>query len=575
LREANNKEWDFEMGHFLEREKYYITALLILLALYPIFFRLDFSMSTYELFDVICMVPIYSWFYLLAICLFLSLYVLTKKTIGLIHVLAIIFLIWGLYGVSQFPSIMNGDIFVHEAFTKRLIFHGRTQALTWYPKWWPGSFLLKAILTEIAGLDVVDENMLLTYVNLVTLAAILYVLAKFIVGKKWAGLATTFYFVVNAYAFHLIGREHFVAQSLSFTIYLFTLYLLQKMQRNQKTKNNYNILVFVTICSIIISHGFTSYMLLSTLAGIMVVQRIRKVSLGVNLKLLLASLTLWFSWWIFNSFSTLEMAVNYLLSSLEFLSGSQLVKLSGALAVEPLPLLGEILRNYYFKPMLLIVGLTSLIVLFKERNSRKASFYSGILIGTALASIIALISSTEAIEIQLCEILMFLLLPSSYLASRFLIGYSRYIKILSCFILCLVPLSLATMFTYDCEYIACTHRWEILCVEFLEDHVPKDLTMATDSYTSHLYAFFDLNYTPGGILLSKGSLNYTYILLDSPTFYEGDVIVRSFRQEVVYNNYLERFEERRDFWSKVDTNLLLVNNKIYDNEFAQVYVDSS
>lgn len=563
------------MGQFLRGGKYYIATLLISLVLYPFFFKLDFSESTYELFDIIHMVPIYSWFYLLAICLFLSLNVLMEKKIGLIHVLVIIFLIWGLYIVSQFPSIMNGDIFVHEAFTKRLIFRGGTQALTWYPKWWPGSFLLKAILTEITGFNVIDENILLTYANLVTLAAILYLLAKFIIGKKWAGLATTFYFVVNAYTFHFIGREHFVAQSLSFTIYLFTLYLLQKMQRTPKTKSHYKMLIFITICSIIISHGFTSYMLLSTLAGIMVVQRIRRISLGVDLKLLLASLTLWSSWWIFNSFSTFEKAVNYLRYSLGALAGSQIVKLSGALAVEPLPLLGEILRNYYFKPMLLIVGFISLIMLLKERNSRKVSFHSGVLIGTVVASMVGLLTSTEAIEIQLCEMLMFVLLPSSYLASRFFVLHVRHIKVLSCIILCLVPLSLAAMFTYHCEYTACTHRWEILCVKFLENHVPKNSTMATDSYTSHLYAFFDLNYTPGGILLSKASLNYTYIFEVNPTFYEGDVIVRSFRQEVVYNNYLERFEERRDFWIKVDTNLLLVKNKLYDNEFTQVYVDFS
>jgi len=569
------KEWEFEMRHFLHGDKYYIAMLLILLAVYPIFFRLDFSKSSYELFDIIYMIPTYSWFYLVAVCLFLSLYVLMREKIGFIHVLATIFLIWGLYVISQFPSIVNGDIFVHEGFTKRLIFHGSTQAVEWYPKWWPGAFLLEAIVTNVTGLDVIDQNILLTYTNLVTLATALYLLAKFILGEKWAGLSTILYFVTNAHDFHWMGREHFVPQSLAFTCYLFALYLLLKMQRAQMSKKLYIVLILTTISSIIISHGFTSYMLLFTLAGIMVIQKMRNRPLGVNLNLFLGGLVLWLGWWIFNSFSTFERAVNYLRYSLGSLVGSQVVKLAAPLVEMPMPLLGQILRDYYFKPMLLIVGFVSLIALFKERNSRKVSSYSGILIGTIAASFIALLTSTEAIEIQLSEMLVFLSFPSSYLASRLFFRYSRHVKVLACIIICLLPLTVGTMFTPACEYLQCTHSWEVYAVKFLVNRFPKNLTKATDIYTSHLYAFFDLNYTPGGILLTDYKLNYTYILEENPTFFEGDVIVRSFRQEIVYNHYLKSLEERRTFWNKVDSNLVYVKNKVCDNGLTQVYVNSS
>lgn len=561
----------------LSKNFFISSILLISLAFYPLFFRLDFSGSNYEIFDILLMVPVYSWVYLLFTCLLLFLSTRLQKRISFMHVIVASMLVYGLYSISQYPTIINGDVFAHGGSTLRVISNGGTQTLNYYPRWWPGAFILWANLTGITGLDVVNTGIILTIVMMVTWCALFYLLAKEILGQQWAGLATILYLVTDAYVFRWMGRDHFSPQSLAFAQFLLFLYLLMSLRHKEKPhRRTLSALALVVVLCIVVTHGFTSLYMIFTIFGIMVFERQKKNRLD-GLKIFLFATISWLVWWQYNAGYTFQQAMLFLQHFLGSPGESKLAMTTVSVVTEPLPFIGMVLRNYYFKPLLVIVGLLSLIVVFRDRKVKIVSLFTGNLIGVILATILTFTSPMKTAAGQLSEVLMFVLLPVCYLASRIFVKRPRYPKIFSFIIILLIVPSFLNMFTYSSEYANSTHQWEVASHQFLVEHIPTEAIIATDWLTHLGYRFFDIGYTPGkGAIYDIDRINYTQWLNEHPTFFEGTLILRSFKQELIYNVFMPTFEERHNFWSEVDLNLVHNQSysKIYDNGKAQIYVET-
>lgn len=559
---------------YSNRVKNCISAILIIsLVIYPFFFKLDFSKSNYEFFDIIRMVPTYAWVYLFILCSFLSVLVLLTERVTYTHVIIAVLLVYGLYVISQYPIEIHLDFFVHGRMTLQVILRGGIQVLDGYPRWWPGAFIFWAFSSNVMGLGVIETGIILTFVIMVTSSTLLYLLAREILGQQWAGLATILYLVTCVYAFHSMGRDHFSPGSIAFTQYLLFLYILIRIEKVQKFKRTFYIIGSIMILCIVLSHGFTSLYLFSTLFGIMAIQKIRGTHLGSSLSLTFFALTSWFAWWLFNAGSTFKEAILFLTPFLVSPMESKMTRIATPILEEPLPITGIILRNYYIKPLMLTIGFISLLVAFKHRKVKIVSVYSGVLLGILASSAIALASPAETIVIQLPRMLIFGLLPTCYLASRFFTKNALRAKMSSCILIFLIIPSFLTMFTYHSEYAYTTHSWEITSYQFIASNVVNSSVLGSDSITHLAYRFFDIDYLLGMGSLDITSINYTYRIENHPTFFKGDVILRSFKQELTYNVFYKTFDERRGFWVKVDLNLINNQkyNRIYDNAYAQTY----
>jgi hypothetical protein len=410
-------------------------------------------------------------------------------------------------------------------------------------------------------------------------SVLLWLLGKMILGQRWAGLAVMLYLTTNAYNFHWMGRDHFAPQSFGFIQYLIVLYLILRMTRIRGSKSQIRVLSILSISSIVVSHPFTSVCVLFTLIGIMAVEKVSRIRLGVSAKLLGFTCTLWFAWWLFNAGPTFKEAIDGLAHALRSPEAAKLVRYGVPISEEPLPILGIILRNFYFKPLMLILGLISLVIAFQGRKVKSTSFYSGVLLGTTVISILVLMTPVETEIAQMSEILLFVLLPICFIASRALVKSRLRIKVSSIIISLLIVPSFLHMFTYSSEYAASTHLWEIESCQFLIDHVQTSI-IGSDEYTHVVYRFLDIDYPagiPGYGAIVLRYINYSSWLKDNPTFFEGDVILRSFKQELTYSDFAKTLEERHNIWLKVDLNLINNQNynRIHDTRYSQCYATVS
>jgi flagellar biosynthesis protein FlhB len=90
------------------------------------------------------------------------------------------------------------------------------------------------------------------------------------------------------------------------------------------------------------------------------------------------------------------------------------------------------------------------------------------------------------------------------------------------------------------EYATFTHQWELSTCKFASDFVLAGTTLS----------------------------NLTSIVMQNPSLFRGDVIIRSFIQEVWA---FSTQDLKPDFWREVDKNLVDKFLKVYDNGFSSIY----
>ena len=552
--------------------KYVLATLLASLALYPVFFRLNVLESNYEFFDITCMVSPLAWVYLSIMCFLLSLHMLLEQKCDLVHVMVATLLVYGLYSISQYPTVINRDVWVHGRSVKQLIVYGATQLGGDYPKWWPGAFTLCAVSSITSGIDVVNASFILVGVLMILSSTLLYLLGRETVGHQWAGLVPILYYVSDAHVFRWMGRDHYSPHSLGFALCLLVLYSILRMIRTNSSRAVSATLV-VVVGSIVVSHPFSSFSLALSLLGIFALGKTGRIKLGVSASLLWSALIMWFAWWMYNSPFTFEEVVRtFDFAVYGFLEP---IKLYGFASVtqEPLTWYGRILRDLYFKPLLLVVTSLSILVMFVEHRTKKVSFLTGVFLGSTLVSFVSLMTPTGTYFTQFSQVLMVFLLPTCCIASRLFVNQ----RVASSGTLIMIPLllvpSFLTMFTYSCEYAEMTHTWEIAGFGFCSSHFSDTRSVGTDSLTEAAYRFFDLAHTPGAGAAYLDQMNLTNRIESHPIFFDGNVIMRSLRQELTYDRIHTTFGKRCDLWNMVDVNLASDRsyNRICDNSYLQLY----
>jgi hypothetical protein len=529
------------------------------------------------------MVTPYAWVYLFAVCALLSLDVYVERRCDLLHVLVAALLVSMLYTVSQYPAIVNIDTFLHGSSTNVVLTYrwGTYPQAYVYPTWFPGSFDLWAALTLTSGLTVINSGLVLIFAVLVSFVAILHLLGKKIIGDQWAGTAPILYLVADAFHYRWSGREHFSPETLGFLLFLMILYLFvisQSRGFDKTSRIKLKLLLTLAICTVIVSHPITAMFLWFALIAILLIQKITKAALGVDWVTISLLSTTWIGWWFLVAGSSFGQAFSVLLGSLESSLGN--AKISTLVSVQdPLPLVGIILRQYYFKPLLVLVGASAVLAILLNRKVKITLFFAGIALGTAAASGLELLTPNTAYFAQLSEMLAFSLLPISYLAARLFMKNQRAFKAIAILLPLLIFPSFLVMFTYSSEYTEISHPWQVNSYQFLTRSGPsvmvgtEQCSIGLDTYSNYGYQFFDVTYNPTEFS-DLTMVNYTRWLPNHPTFFNDPVIFRSFEQDVTDNYITRAFQQRQQFWNQVDSNLTSdpVHDRIFDNSYAQLYV---
>jgi len=560
------------------------TSILICsLALYPLFFRLNILESNFALFDILLMVTPYAWAYLFAVCALLSLDVYVERRCGLLHVLVAALLVSMLYTVSQYPAIVNVDTFLHGSSTNVVLAYrwGTYPQAYVYPTWFPGAFDLWAALALTSGLNVINSGLVLISAVLVSSVAMLYLLGRKIIGDQWAGVAPILYLIADAFHYRWSGREHFSPQTLGFLLFLMVLYLLvisQSRGFDRTSRIKLKLLLTLAICTVIVSHPITAMFLWFTLIAILLLQKITKAAMGVDWITISLLSTTWIGWWFLVAGSSFGQAFSVLLGSLESSLGK--AKIATLTSVQdPLPLVGTMLRQYYFKPLLVVVGASAVVAILLNRRAKITLFFAGIALGTAAASGLELLTPNMAVFAQLSEVLAFSLLPLSYLAVRLFMKNQRAFKAIAILLPLLIFPSFLVMFTYSTEYAEISHSWQVNSYQFLTISGPPliggtgQCSIGLDTYSNYGYQFFDVTYNPTEFS-DLTMVNFTQWLPNHPTFFSNPVILRSFEQDVTDNYIIRSFQQRQQLWNQVDSNLTIdpARDRIFDNSYVQLYV---
>jgi len=470
------------------------------------------------------------------------------------------------FPLFQHPTIFGWDQYLHTSIAIDVTREGiATSAYTTYGLEYPGSFALINSIKSITGIEYLYSVIILSVVAKILTLALIYILGKDLLKCKLAYIALSLFILGN---FRFIDYFQFSPQALAFPLFLLLLCLhLRRGSRNEL------VAMLLPAFSIIITHIFTSVLMVVTLLGMYVVQRFsRHVKSGQLLSLFVLSLIVWLSWQVYVAVSiSKEGLMHFANISKEGLLTTNLVS---AVLTFGRGVHNEILLRYkqLFLSFIAIGTVIGSVFGFKEK---KAQPFIGVLLGAILFSFALTILSEPPSRIWLDRaILVGFVAPiilTTYGLTVFFRGRKYLLKFLSFTCIMLIPLSFFASYQYT--YMSAVKEWEMTPSNMLFAHTGGNLDVSSDSITLILLRY----------LSSSGSRNYTFTgytlnrfitdptrLYEEKDFLNSSFILRSYRQKVDWF-YVQGIEPSS--WDKLDNMLLsnLYRNRMYDSDYIQIY----
>ena len=550
-------------------------AICFLLAIYPLFFRMDFAAATtFDVTDFLHLISPFAIAYLLILCALLGLYIatLSSKNTTFLLPLVIVLVFFALFTVSQYPALSDKDYFAHGRLAVEIMSSGHFPSASitgnYYVEW-PGSFTMDAITSLVLGLPEIESVRVLSFVFQILVVLFFYVFAKQKLGSFLAGLVPAVFLLSNL-VYTTSQIDHFCPQLFSLPLFFLILYCCTKnVSLDNSTKMQ--VVIIVLSFTIFISHPTTSVFLLPALAGICLLNaykswRGEKTFSQMNFRLLFLLFVLFLAWSIYSAWGEFSQVISQIVIIENPRAASQL---------QPLNYEGILLNSlsYYWKilDLIIVIAASYLFIRFfrggvKERKNLVV--LCGILLGVSLGGL--LFSFTGVFT--LTRTIMFLLIPTSFLA---VLLAKRYIgqKVLAFALILLVIPSFLSIYSFSTENQVFQHTWEISACQWLaKENINKKL-VSSDYDTMMIYSYYDPNSWPDGIVGDEEITNYTIPVASNP-FFEGDFMIRSIRQDLFRTNiYQQGNAQGLEYWSQLDS---YANNypkidKIFDNNYVKIY----
>ena len=550
-------------------------AICFLLAIYPLFFRMDFAgATTFDVTDFLHLISPAAIVYLLILCALLGLYIgtLSSKNTTFLLPLVIVLVFFALFTVSQYPALSDADYFLHGRLAVEIIDSGHFPSASipgnWYIEW-PGAFTMRAIFSLVLGLPEIESVRVLSFVFQILVVLFFYVFAKTKLGSFFAGLVPAVFLLSNL-VYTLSQIDFFCPQLFSLPLFLLILYCCTRnVSRDNATKMQ--AVIILLSFTIFISHPTTSVFLLPVLAGICLLNAYKsrhgeKTFSLINFRLVFLLFVLFLAWSIFSAWGEFSQGI------------SQIVLLGNPRAVselQPLHYEGILLNSlsYYWKivDLIIVIAAFYLFIRFfrgglKERENLVV--LSGILLGVALGGLLFSFTGT----FTLTRTIMFLLIPASFLA---VLLAKRHVgqKVLAFALILLIIPSFLSIYSFTSKNQDFQHTWEISVCQWLSKENINRKSVSSDYVTMMIYSYYDPNSWPNGIVGGEEITNYTIPVASNP-FFKGDFMIRSIRQDLFKTNIFEEGNNQGlEYWSQIDS---FANNcskldKIFDNNYLKIY----
>lgn len=464
--------------------------------------------------------------------------------------------------------MVHRDVYLHGRAANEILQTGHT-SFGGYALWWPGAFVVWSSFMTITRLDIPESTLLLTLAMCALAAILLYLTGRRIHGERLGSVAGILYLSSTIYLYE--DFTHFSPALMSFTV--FSLILFLSIGVSSLRNPSVRVLFFVATAALVLTHPLAPLFLVAGIGVYIMLSRRRGYEMLPTISILGFSVVLYLVWVLNLAEWSIRSMTNILWLSISNPFGTKLGTVAkNPWATQSMPAIGYFLRDNYFKPLMVSLGLLAFLGYARNRRDSSHRFLGAIFVGYLIASVVLLLSPRFEMGLQLERAMMFVLLPAAFLAVSSFSRSKRSILASLIIVMLLTPSFLATR-TYFIEYEYSDHSWEMPAYQFLALHAVGANRIASDSRSLIYYSFFDPRQTDEGVRLSVANL--TRQGSEHATFFDGNstYILRSFRQELTDNAITPSFQERRVFWKVLDSRLEGISelNRTYDDSYIQVY----
>jgi hypothetical protein len=532
---------------------------VLLLSIALTVMRLDFSKSKFTGGDLLQMLPLSTWIFLILLpvgILVINKVVDSRSRWLFPFALALVFAV--IFPLIQYPSIQHWDYFAHSSTSTYIADYGHILPNSGYFEY-PGAFILLAALSEVLGLNLLIANLLLfSFLNL-TIALLLLVVGNSLMGAERSWLVPTAYF---SFSFmHYTNFLHFSPALVGFALYILFVHLSLKAVNVRESRARFAIwLIVMTALTTI--HPFTSFVCIITLScvyllGTKIRSPLRLPHAGdrpsLTLPFALLGVVLFLSWNIFFASEIFRFATSSLISLIRSFSVPGLVEhieynpIRGSLS----PVLSGVLSLYRYGIYAVFGGLSILCCILYWRRA-EVKLLTLLALGIVLETILVYLTPAT---FGVSRLILYASVPVSILTCYSIrnIGTSRFSKIIKGLEI-LLPFLVAGTFLvsnlYVCTYTQFVHQDEVSACRFVvaKSSVPISLVI-DESFIIRFYASPALEIltiderTPPDMVqeIQKGSNNLQYLPRQlyyfNLSFVEGN-------NSLIYSNGLARIYSR-------------------------------
>lgn len=537
--------------------------------------------------DILFLLPIYSWFYMLS---FVSLFIVyyrilieSSESSTLWYFVPVLFLS-SFFGnptllLAQYPNPGYGDP-VHTYASNFLVHEGKF-AQSPYLNIYPGAHIVVSCVSLVLNVSIFLAELMMDI-----LFQLLTVTTLFLVGMDIFDPIKSSLLIISILAF---GRIFYgVFGPITFAIILLFLFM-HLILRESSYKSSFRILMVLISLTLILTHPIISFTLL-ILTSILTLYRFLRLQHSKNPNclrtpfyfsysfpiLLLVSWIMWIYYheptheifefllsfikhiFTYKMSSTAEYGKTVILQGLSyylprmsiFSLVSSLYKFATLITFLSLSLISLIRRRkkvllFFYALLLDIVIIFVLLNIFT--NLTHWPYYVGFLLAPTCLFIV--LNTLNRVKLYHIIILLLLLFPS-------FIAYHPPFYI--------APAN---------EYTWFIHKWEIHSIYFVQHHLFQKVTISSDCNTLAIYqALFptnNLQFDDAQFPIWDVMADFISFKESKPTIFIGDIIIRSFRQEVATHNAINITPS---FWNEVDSNIVSDYNQVYDNYYTHVYL---
>ncbi|MEM2147124.1 MAG: hypothetical protein QXJ94_00770 [Candidatus Bathyarchaeia archaeon] len=217
--------------------------------------RLDFSKSSFSTSDLLNILPLTGWLYLIFLLLgFLLIQKFTDLRESYFFSLLFISVVTALFPLVQFPSINHWNSFNHSAGAKYIVNRGHLPSDSTYPAMYPGAFILLAVLSEVLGTSILEANLSLALLLNIFVSIVLLLMGQLLIGRRKAWLVPMSYF---AFSFKYYLNNHYSPHLLGLCIFFVIIYIVFKIFYIKSW--NLKIMLFVLLFSLTMTHVFSTF----------------------------------------------------------------------------------------------------------------------------------------------------------------------------------------------------------------------------------------------------------------------------------------------------------------------------